>query len=486
MADIKHGLKFYVNAGATGIAAHVKQEDTASATGVGVMVFNEPTKQIFVHGVAYGLSNTESSQLSEIINTLSATGVGLLTNNDGVLSFNSDNTIQDQITGALGNALGNFEDVARPTGVEGDATIAEYIADLQTTIAEMQSSITELSGGAITSVNGITAPTGSSAIAITGTNIIVGGEGYGAATSIAGAINALSTSDNITVGGSGYGSETSVAAAINALSSSDNISYDGAATTVNAALDDLYGKYNDIGLDSFVKEGKLVYGAATGVQGTHTPTGYATLPVSVEGPTGDWVDPYIQLVIKDGDNDESYIMIAASDLVDVYTATSQTGPVEVKIEGHNITASLSITGAQADYTPTGAEAGENVSSTSVVNVVGGVTVETEDGSVSSVGGTSVLADAAGAAAAAKDEVIGNATGAQASDLTIYGAKAYADSLVDGTFDPTGAAIAALTGAMNYADGLATNYDPTGAAYTAEKNAKDYTDGVVSWEIIEDA
>ena len=297
MADIKHGLKFYVNAGATGIAAHVKQEDTASATGVGVMVFNEPTKQIFVHGVAYGLSNTESSQLSEIINTLSATGVGLLTNNDGVLSFNSDNTIQDQITGALGNALGNFEDVARPTGVEGEATIAEYIADLQTTIAEMQSSITELSGGAITSVNGIAAPTGSSAIAITCTNIIVGGEGYGAATSIAGAINALSTSDNITVGGSGYGSASSVAAAINALSSSDNITYEG-ATSVNAALDDIYGKLDTIGLDSFVKEGKLVYGpTGVAIQGTYAPEDYAELAVSTTGPTGVLIYPSIQLVI---------------------------------------------------------------------------------------------------------------------------------------------------------------------------------------------
>lgn len=62
-------------------------------------------------------------------------------------------------------------------------------------------------------------------------------------------------------------------------------------------------------------------------------------------------------------------------------------------------------------------------------------------------------DAAGAAAA----VVGQ-SGDAASAQTVFGSKAYADS-------------------------LAVNYDPAGSSATAEQNAKDYTDGLLTWEVV---
>ena len=75
---------------------------------------------------------------------------------------------------------------------------------------------------------------------------------------------------------------------------------------------------------------------------------------------------------------------------------------------------------------------------------------------------SVEVESAGAAATAKSEVIGT-FGDASTASTIYGAKAYADS-------------------------LATNYDPSGSASTAQSNAETYTDNALSaaltWEIVE--
>ena len=66
-------------------------------------------------------------------------------------------------------------------------------------------------------------------------------------------------------------------------------------------------------------------------------------------------------------------------------------------------------------------------------------------------------DAAGAAAA----VVG-ASGDASTANTVYGAKAYADSLAT-NYDAAGAADTAEQNAKNYADGLASNYDAAGTA-----------------------
>lgn len=75
---------------------------------------------------------------------------------------------------------------------------------------------------------------------------------------------------------------------------------------------------------------------------------------------------------------------------------------------------------------------------------------------------SVEVESAGAAATAKSEVIGTSSDASTAS-TVYGAKAYADS-------------------------LATNYDPAGSASTAQSNAETYCDSAISsaltWEVVE--
>lgn len=48
------------------------------------------------------------------------------------------------------------------------------------------------------------------------------------------------------------------------------------------------------------------------------------------------------------------------------------------------------------------------------------------------------------------------------------------------FDAAGSADAALAGAKEYADGLATNYDAAGSADAAETNAKAYVDEALTW------
>ena len=512
-------LKFYVNAGLTGIESHKPQGES---TGIGVIIFDEPSKQIFVNGKAYGFGPDEYNRMESIINVLKATGINLLKESNGVLTV--DNTVQKQISDALGDELGDFSSLNlwSPTGAEVTGqTVADYLSNLYTQISSVSSYVTNVSQGAITEINGLTGING--AVTLYGTGITVGGSGYGHETSIAAAINALHTSDNINVGGSGYASGISVASAINALHTSDNILVNGTAygaTSVQAAIDDLAGKYASIDKDSFVNEGTLVYFTADSYSTESDPAVVEGLVGSVEGRhTIDYTadthysttkhdsfnKPYLKLVVAQSTgtsggqtsttSNEAYIYISADSLVDVYTVANQSGnPVSLSMTGHEISVNFDIAAATGNYTATGASAGSNVTSTSTIDVISGVSVKTEDGSLSSLTGSSVLADAAGAAAAAKSEVIG-ATGNAASADTIYGAKAYANSLVDNKFDPTGAAAAVIGatgdnasantvyGAKAYANSLAGNYDPTGAAASALTAANLYTDNVVSWQVI---
>lgn len=78
----------------------------------------------------------------------------------------------------------------------------------------------------------------------------------------------------------------------------------------------------------------------------------------------------------------------------------------------------------ADLDASGASAGQNVTSTSTINAMSGVTEV--DGTITSV--DSILVDAAGAAAAAKSEVVGSSTDTY-EDLTLNGLKRYVESMI---------------------------------------------------------
>lgn len=131
-----------------------------------------------------------------------------------------------------------------------------------------------------------------------------------------------------------------------------------------------------------------------------------------------------------------------------------------------------------------------ITDTEKVAVVTGVTEV--DGVITAV--DSIDVDKAGAATRAKNTVIG-ASGDASTANTIFGAKAYADSVVgsavadlDADLDASGTAQHAgvfVVSGVTQVDGEITSVDSTeveaaGAAAAAEQAAKDYTDAALTW------
>ena len=131
-----------------------------------------------------------------------------------------------------------------------------------------------------------------------------------------------------------------------------------------------------------------------------------------------------------------------------------------------------------------------ITDTEKVAVITGVTEV--DGVITAVDSFDV--DKAGAATRAKNAVIGSSSD-NANASTIYGAKAYADSVIgsavadlDADLDASGTAQHAgvfVVSGVTQVDGEITSVDSTevevaGAAATAEQNAKNYTDAALTW------
>lgn len=267
----------------------------------------------------------------------------------------------------------------------------------------------------------------------------------------------------------------------------------------------------------------------------------------VVDPQGQPAGTYIELTIA---NQVNPIYINVADLVDAYTAAQSAAQVQLAISATNeisatiVAGSIGTTELADDAVTTDKLADSIVTSLGKANSAVQTVAEGSTNGTIAVDGTDVTVhglgsaayantsafDASGAAATAKSEVIGASTDT-ASDNTIYGAKAYADSLagnyataaqgakadtaiqsvtegsangtisVDGTdvnvhglgsaaytastaYDAAGSASAAETNAKAYADGLASNYDAAGAASDAEAAAKSYADGLLTWQTME--
>lgn len=157
------------------------------------------------------------------------------------------------------------------------------------------------------------------------------------------------------------------------------------------------------------------------------------------------------------------------------------------IYGAKAYADAAIAGLDADVDAT---TNATVTDAEKVAVVTGV-IEV-DGVITAV--DSIDVDKAGAATRAKNAVIG-ASGDAASANTIFGAKAYADSIVSGglanldaDLDASGTAQHAgvfVVSGVTQVDGAVTAVDSTevevaGAAAAAEQAAKDYTDAALTW------
>ena len=125
-------LKVFINAGNERIQGqHKIQSDSLTA---GVIIFNEPTKEIWVNGNAYGLNSDNSTKLSNIITTLEANG------------FWDNNNLNNPSI----NIIGDFDDFNDITELSTADTITELIVNLQTQISTLSTSVADLQTNLIT------------------------------------------------------------------------------------------------------------------------------------------------------------------------------------------------------------------------------------------------------------------------------------------------------------------------------------------------
>lgn len=256
----------------------------------------------------------------------------------------------------------------------------------------------------------------------------------------------------------------------------------------------------------------------------------------VVNPEGQPAGTYIKLVLANAEKSEIFVNVGT--LVDIYTAKAEAAQVQLAIDAktREISATLVAGGVGttelADNAVTTVKIKDaNVTKAKLANdvqtslgkadsAVQTVATGTKNGSIA-VDGTDVDVkglrsaaykadtefDAAGTAAGVKTEVVGTENDA-ATAISIYGAKAYADSKIEeaaGNYDPAGKAqelintldVTDTAVANNYVSAVSQTdgkikvtraalpdytdvYDAKGAATTAETNAKAYTDTALTW------
>lgn len=430
----------------------------------GKLIFWEETHTIEVNGTKYkSVSANEYTGLTAALTTLQTNGLLTKTTSDGVDTYTSVNKIGNLTVSGLnsGSAMASVTDAI--------TTVKSYIdADF------------------IKTINSKTPSDG--AVTLYGTDIDLSSSDSTKVSALPKTVNSQAPSNgNITLTG-------------------EHITVGGSTgtykdQTLKFSIEDLYSKYGSIDKDSFVQEGKLVWGpesvgegaSATPTQGTYTAAQYTEKfgNDTIKNIETAGLKPFIQLIIKSESSAESYILIAADKLVDIYSVpASQSGPVTLAINGHEISASFALaektaTGSVTSGTPTaGASSKEDY-----VYVSSSVEVKTLNGEVKTNGVTvtSVGVDKAGAAKKAYDDALGSSSDA-AGTATIHGALKEAAKHTTVTGSGTGTASTndyiVVTDSAASGDAHSYTVKTTQALDTAITTAaSNAAAGVIEWNVI---
>lgn len=440
-------------------------------------------------------SGTDGEFVTVTVNTAGGEVSGVSVNTTGIAKQSDLNNLQTAVTNMQKTGTGGAT-AASGTAEHVKVTVTLGANGPEVTVNETgiasTSDLATLNNAVVKSVNGVSGATGTGAVTIDGAIIDVGGTGSHSGTKIDVAIEDIYTQITDT-SNSGKLKLYKSDGGTGATGVDDNTVHADGSTYIlqqgGTTFDPtkIVAKFN-IEKDSFVKNGEVVRGSYA--NNTFTPS-----------ETGEY---YIHLTIgtSDPDNTEQELYIPAGSLVDVYTANSQTGAVQLSIDANrNITAAFNIDEAsQTGSVTTGAAAPvENVTIESYVKVSDSVTVTTEDGSVTAVSVGTKSVDAAGAAKKAYATALGT-TGDTATENTIYGAKAAAAAA-----QSAAEAAAAQAAKHTTVTGIALDYititgtgttggtqytiQTTGiddaistAASNAETNAKNYADTIISWTV----
>ena len=481
VTELIEALQAEIVANATGINTNATAIEGIQGEITGTITPEISGIKAEISGIINGANSTMNTTISNAINAL-----GPVEKTGGAEVSGAAEHVKVVVTTQSGN-------VTSVTVNEGDIASATGLAAVKATADSAIQSI---------NLNGVqfSKDSGTATGIISGANILVGGNGTHGATAISGAIEDIYT----TIGDNQSSATLKLYQGEGTGTEATGVSADGNLYRLVQGTTEI-ARFN-IEKDSFVKSGSVVV-CGDGTNNT------------VEVPNGVDGERYIHLVInthdaQSGATGEDNIYIPVESLVDSYT-TGSTGTDIVQIVVDNttnkISATFDIAESSGTATAAGATATSGVTSSSTINVLSGVTVAAEDGSIKTVTGVSVLADAAGAAAQAESNAIAAATtgiyteGAKAA-TGIYEAKiaaatgiakadaAQAEAVKHTTVTGPSTGFVSVSEGTGSNGGLEYTITVTGIqeaintkaaeeATAAVTAANSYSDSIISWEVI---